>query len=56
MGSNEKLSIDTGFKHLGLVSSDLDKLTIEFYDDSGSLLYTGYMDISDGKLKKKVTE
>lgn len=56
MGSNEKLSIDTGFKHLGLVSSDLDRLTIEFYDDSGSLLYTGYMDTASGKLKKKVTE
>ena len=56
LGSGEKAPIDEGFKHLGLVSSDLGQLTIEFYDASGSLLYTGYMDADSGTLKKRVTE
>ena len=54
LGSTEKISIDEGFRHLGLVSSDLDKLTLEFYDSSGTLLYTGYMDPANSKLMKKM--
>jgi len=53
LGSSEKVSINEGFRHLGLVSSDLDKLTVEFYDSGGSLLYTGYMDPGNSKLMKK---
>ena len=56
LGKSDKTDIKEEFRHLGLVSSDLDKLTIEFYGESGMLLYTGYMDVGSGKLKKKETE
>ncbi len=56
LGKDEKTAITEPFRHLGLVSSDLDKLTIEFYGESGMLLYTGYMDPGNGKLRKRVTE
>ena len=56
LGSQDKTEIDEEFRHLGLVSSDLDKLTIEFYGEAGLLLYTGYMDVGTGKLKKRKTE
>ncbi len=56
LGGSEKIDIEKDFRHLGLVSSDLEQLTIEFYDSSGSLLYTGYMDVGNSQLKKKVSE
>ena len=56
LGGPEKIDIEKDFRHLGLVSSDLEQLTIEFYDSSGSLLYTGYMDVGNSQLKKKVSE
>ncbi len=52
LGDKEKISVDTEFKHLGLVSSDLSRITIEFYNKAGSLMYTGYMDTKNGKLVK----
>ena len=56
LGSSEKTEIGEEFRHLGLVSSDLDKLTIEFYGEAGMLLYTGFLDVGGGKLKKGITE
>ena len=56
LGSSEKTEIGEEFRHLGLVSSDLDKLTIEFYGEAGMLLYTGFLDVGSGKLKKGITE
>ena len=56
LGSQDKTEIGEAFRHLGLVSSDLDKLTIEFYGEAGLLLYTGYMDVGTGKLKKREKE
>ena len=56
LGRSEKTEISEAFRHLGLVSSDLDTLTIEFYGQSGMLLYTGYMDTKTNQLKKRITE
>ena len=56
LGSRERANIHEEFRHLGLVSADLDKLSIEFYDTSEKLLYIAYMDTGSGKLKKRVTE
>ena len=56
LGGSEKQEISKEFRHLGLVSSDLANLTIEFYGKSGMLLYTGYMDTSNNKLIKRTTE
>ena len=56
LGKSEKSSIDEEFKHLGLVASDLDQLTVEFYDESGSLLYTAFMSVGNGKLRKRESE
>jgi len=56
LGKTDKTEISEDFKHLGLVAADLDQLTIEFYGESGMLLYTAYMDVNNGKLVKKTTE
>ncbi len=56
LGGEQKVEISQEFKHLGLVSSDLGQLTIEFYGESGTLLFTGYMDEGTGKLRKRITE
>ena len=56
IGKSDKTEITEEFKHLGLVSSDLDKLIIEFYGEAEMLLYTAYMDVGSGKLRKRITE
>lgn len=38
------LPIETAFRHLSLVQGSEDSLTIEFFDQAQSLLYTGYME------------
>lgn len=52
MGDGKIRPIDSGFTHLGLVASDLGSLKIEFYDESESLKYTGYLDDTGGKIRK----
>ena len=49
-------SIGKGFSYLGLVSSELGNLTVEFYDKDQSLLYTAYMDEENGKLRRKLSD
>ena len=53
LGDGNKLKIDKKFTHLGLVSSDLVNLEIEFYDDSDALKYKGRFDTANQKLLKK---
>ncbi len=54
LGDGKIREIKRGFTHLGLVSGDLSKLKIEFYDDSKSLKYTGHLDSANGKIMKNV--
>jgi len=56
LGKTDKVDISETFKHLGLVTTDLDKLTVECYGESGMLLYTAYMDVGNGRLIKKSGE
>ncbi len=55
LGDGSTTPVDKKFTHLSLVSSDLEKLTIEFYDSSGGLMYTGYFDTANQKIRKKET-
>ena len=54
LGDGKIKDVSRGFTHLGLVAGDLGKLKIEFYDESGKLKYTGYLDASGGKLRKTI--
>ena len=56
LGPSDKTEIDEEFTHLGLVASELDQLTVECYGAAGMLLYTAYMDVGSGKLRKRTTE
>ena len=56
LGDGKTRPIDRSFTHLGLVSGDLSQLKIEFYDDSKSLKYTGYLDPANGKIRKTITD
>lgn len=56
LGDGKIRAIDQGFTHLGLVSGDLSKLKIEFYDESKSLKYTGYLDPANGKMRKTIKD
>ena len=52
MGDGKIRDVSRGFTHLGLVAGDLGELKIEFYDESKSLKYTGYLDLASGAIKK----
>jgi hypothetical protein len=54
LGDGSKTPVDKKFTHLGLVSSDLENLEIEFYDDGDTLKYKGRFDTTNKKLKKVV--
>ncbi|MCR4892618.1 MAG: hypothetical protein K5989_10625 [Lachnospiraceae bacterium] len=54
--SKDPLEVEKKFTYLGLMASDLEKLTIEFYDKDKALKYTGYFDTSNQTLKKQVQE
>ena len=56
LGSTEPFDIKKSFTHLGLVSTDLKELKIEFYGEDKALKYTGYFDTENKKLKKDMTE
>ncbi len=56
LGGDEPVDIKKGLTHLGLVSTDLDKLTVEYYDENKSLKYKGYFDTQNKKLKRDLTE
>ena len=53
LGDGKNKSIDQGFTHLALVSTDLDSLKIELYDESENLKYNAYLDTANKKMKKK---
>lgn len=56
LGDGSVREITRTFTHLGLVSGDLSKLKIEFYDESKSLKYTGYLDPANGKIRKNIED
>ncbi len=56
LASKDMVKIDQKFTYLGLLSTDMDKLKIEFYDNSQALLYKGYFDTTNKKLKKDTEE
>ncbi len=56
MGSDEPIGIDKPFRHLQLVQQSLPELKLEFYDDSGSLLYKARLDIANSAVLKEVEE
>ena len=51
LGEEEKIPI----KDLGLLADSLDELQIEFYDEKENLLYQGYFDTVNTKIKKEDT-
>lgn len=53
LAGREKLTIQTEFKYLGLIASDLSGLTVRFYDESGSQLYECRFDTENQRLLKK---
>ncbi len=52
LGDGNPVSVKKGFTHLGLVSSDLDKITLELYGADQSLKYKAYLDTQNNKIKK----
>ncbi len=56
MGDGKIREINRSFTHLGLVGGDLSELKLEFYDESQSLKYTGYLDPANGKMRKNVQD
>ncbi len=52
LGNGDILPIAKGFTHLGLVSTDLDDLSIEMYGDGSSLKYKARFDTANAKLRK----
>ena len=56
LGNGEVTDISKSFTHLGLVSTDLKNLKIEFYDKDKALKYTGYFDTTNKKIKKDKSE
>lgn len=56
LAGQEKLSIQTEFKYLGLIASDLSGLTVRFYDSSKSQLYECQIDTENQRLIEKKTE
>ena len=52
LGDGEMTSVKKGFTHLGLVSSDLDKVKLELYDENKALKYKAYLDTTNKKIKK----
>ena len=55
LGQKEKLPIKQGLQYLGLLAGSLEELEIEFYDKEENLLYKGYFDTVNSKLKKEDT-
>lgn len=51
--SKEALEITKEFSYLNLLSSDLEQLKIEFYDENKEILYKGYFDIANMQIKKE---
>ena len=55
LGEEEKIPIKESFRYLGLLADSLDELQIEFYDEKENLLYQGYFDTVNTKIKKEDT-
>ena len=53
LGDGEKTDIKKGFVYLGLLAGSLEELQAEFYDEEENLLYKGYFDTVNTKLKKE---
>jgi len=54
INGDEKIDVKKDFKYLGILTDSLDDIEIEYYDESGSLLYTGYFDTIGLKLRKNL--
>lgn len=52
INGEELIDVKKDFKYLGILNESLDDIELEYYDQSGSLLYTGYFDKINLKLKK----
>ncbi len=54
INGEEIIDIKKSLKYLGAISESLDDIEIEFYNESESMLYTGYFDTTNLKLKRNV--
>lgn len=52
----EKKDVTKTFNYLALLGSSLSQVEIEYFGEDGSLLYKGYFDEANNKLKKNVDE
>ncbi len=55
LGDGSNTPVTSKFTHLSLVPSDLEALQIECYDADGNLMYKGYFDTANQKVRKKET-
>ncbi|MCR4909349.1 MAG: TolC family protein [Lachnospiraceae bacterium] len=55
LGDGSNTPVSKKFTHLSLVPNDLELLSIECYDENGGLMYTGYFDTANQKIRKKET-
>lgn len=56
LANRQKVPITTGFKYLGLISSDIPELTFCFYDSNQNLLYECQADAESQQLIEKEAE
>lgn len=56
LANRQKVPIQTSFQYLGLISSDISKLTFCFYDKNQELLYECQADAENQQLVEKKTE
>ncbi len=52
VGGETKTEITGTFKYLSILMESMDDLTVELYDESGSVLHTGRFDSMNGLIKK----
>lgn len=53
LGAGEKIPVKKGFVYLGLLAGSLEELELELYDEEENLLYKGYFDTVNSKIKKE---
>jgi len=54
INGEDKIDVNKDFKYLGILNDSLDDIELEFYDRSDKLLYKGYFDKVNQKLRKNV--
>ena len=56
MSSGKLIDVKEKFKYLPILADSLEELEVEFYGTDQTLMYTGYLDAANRKIRKETVD